>query len=103
MLLSDGYCPPEMIRTRAEHHSIHPATAADRSQASDGVVRARPIDIEIDGFDAALWSRVTVTRVPRSITELNMAHLVQPEASPFATARETGSALSAELVGERYP
>ena len=31
-----------------------------------------------------------------------MAHLVQPEASPFTTARQTRSAASAELVVERF-
>jgi hypothetical protein len=79
---------------------IHPSGTRGRSETSGRIVRAGGVDIEIDDFDAALWSYVTVTGMPGAIAEMNMAHLVQPEASPFTTSRQAGSALSAELVSE---
>jgi hypothetical protein len=38
--------------------------------------------------------------MPRPVAELDIVHFVEPQASPFASARQSGSALAAELISE---
>jgi hypothetical protein len=39
---------------------------------------------------------------PGAIAELNLAHLGQPEATPFTSWRQSRLALAAELIGQRF-
>src|SRR5581483_1055418 len=64
--------------------------------------RGLMIDIEIDDMDAALGLRVCFAGVPWSVPELDIADLVEPKAAPLPVGRQNRSALSCELVSERF-
>src|SRR4051794_22231955 len=47
------------------------------------------------------WLGVAGTGMPGSVTELDAAHLRQPQATPVAAARQARLVLAAKLIGQR--
>ena len=70
----------------------HPAKTADgRIRAVVLDCRGLTGDIEIDDFDATLRLRVSIAGMPRPIAEPDIADLIEPDATPLASAGQARS------------
>src|SRR6266702_3979264 len=85
---------------RSGHAWLRPFGGA--LKAAFRVVRACRIDVEIDDLDAALRLVVAVAGIPRSIAEVNIADLGEPEATPLTSGRQTLVALATQLISQRF-
>lgn len=56
------------------------------------------INIEINNLDAPLRLGMRLTGTPRPITKLDITDFIQPQTTPFATARQAAPALPGKLI-----
>jgi len=99
--LSSGGWPLSLLSLRALLASARPAGVVLKGSFQDSLrlIWTVRIDVDVDVLNAPLRLLVTIARDPRTIIELNVADLRQPQAAPFAIRRQSRPALTSKLVG----